>query len=49
MDAERRVHRREKEIEKKAHKDAQESKMNMVKPCSKDSKNIVYQAFEREY
>jgi len=49
VDAERRATRREKEIEKKANKDAQESRMNMVKPCSKDSKNIVYQAFEREY
>lgn len=49
VDAQRRIHRKEKEIEKKAHKDAQESKMNMVKPCSKDSKNIVFEAFEREY
>jgi len=23
--------------------------MNMVKPCSKDSKNIVYNAFKNEF
>lgn len=25
------------------------SKMNMVKPCSKDSKSIVYKAFATEF
>lgn len=38
-DAEFRSARREKAAQQKNAKEAQESKMNMVKPCSKDSKN----------
>jgi hypothetical protein len=36
-------------VAKKAQTEAQQSKMNMVKPCSKDSKSIVYKAFENEF
>lgn len=48
-DAEQRAGRKEQAAVKKAVDDAEVSRMNMVQPCSQDSKSIVYRAFESEF
>jgi hypothetical protein len=47
-DAEIRTARKEKAIAKRAAEEARKSRMEQVKPCSKDSRLLNYAAFEQD-